>query len=100
MNDGPVRQVWPANVIDRRNWHRRIRIRLGRTCKIKLTDTQVSAWHEVRTDDEQVRSMAVWQGTCSRYENGFRGRYAVRYVVILMAGVPGMLNDDTRCNDV
>ena len=51
-------------------------------------------------DDEQVRSMAVWQGTCCRYEDGFRGRYAVRYVVILMADVPEMLNEDTRCNDV
>ena len=94
--------MWPANLIGRRNWRRWIR--LGRTCKIKLTDTQVSAWHEVRTDDEQVRSMAVWQGTCCRYEDGFRGRYAVRYVVryvvILMAGVSRMLNDDTRCNDV
>ena len=57
-------------------------------------------WHEVRTDDEQVRSMAVWQGACCRYEDGFRGRYAVRYVFILMAGVSEMLNDDTRCNDV
>ena len=57
-------------------------------------------WHEVRTDDEQVRSMAVWQGTCCRYEDGFRCRYAVRYVVILMAGVSEMLNDDTRCYDV
>lgn len=40
-------------------WH--YRIRLGRACKIKLTDIYRQARvYEVRMDDKQVRMTAAW----------------------------------------
>lgn len=44
-----------------------------------------------------------WQSGRKRaagYAGSFRSRYAVRHVVIIVAGVPGMLNDDTHYDDV